>query len=145
MTSNVVQFGEMVRSTPIDPAQMLHHLQVLHGSGEGLGDVVLTFLSPHERARQFGVDSNFATMAGAAEQVQPLVDAGFGVYVSVNRFRSDRSAGRNSRHKRDVSVMTGLVADFDVKPGALRDGAEVGWLLGAVPPPTMVVESGSGG
>lgn len=144
MTSNVIQFGEMVRPTPIDPGQMLRHLQVLHGRGEGLGDVVLAFLSPHEQARQYGIDSDFAGMDGVSE-VQALVDAGFGAYVSVNRFRADRSRGRNSRHKKDVSVVSGVVADLDVKPGALADVGEVAALLGAVPAPTMIVDSGSGG
>jgi hypothetical protein len=113
VTSNVTLFGDFVQPTPVDPGQMLRHLQVLHGAGEGLGDVVLSFLSPHEQARQYGVDGDFAGMTEVGE-VQALVDAGFGVYVSVNRFRADRSRGRNSRHKKDVAVVSGVVADLDV-------------------------------
>lgn len=145
MTSNVTLFGDLVHPTPIDAAQMLRHLQMLHGSGEGMGDVVLSFLSPHEPARQYGVDADFSDMSGADAMVQPIVDAGFGAYVSVNRFQKDRSAGQNSRHKRDVSVVTGVVADLDVKLGALQSTAEVDQLLSVVPSPTLVVGSGSGG
>lgn len=121
-------------------------LREVHGGGAGRGELVLYCQrggGRHAERRQVGVD------LGADAEIEglgDLVERGFNVYVTPCRFASDRVP--NTRRQRDVVWGPGVWADLDLKPNlptGIRTPAEMDRVLAALPQPTLLVDSGSGG
>lgn len=140
-------------STPIDPEQVRRYLRAVHGQGGGQGELVLYAQrgqgGKHTERRQAGVDLDLQVVDGSAGDafgLQPLMDGGWDVYVTPCRFDSERV--RHTRRQADVCWVPGVWADLDIKEGvegAIQDGLEMERVVRALPEPTVLVDSGSGG
>lgn len=145
-------------SSRVDLVQVREFLEVVHGAGAGRGELVLYAQrgagGRRTERRQAGVDldpiQGLRVEAGAAAEeafgLQELVDGGWDVYVTPCRFNPGRAPG--TRRQGDVVWAPGVWVDLDVKPnadGGIRTAEEMERVVAALPEPTLLVDSGSGG
>jgi hypothetical protein len=144
-------FAEAYQTPPgLDMAQAQRFLTELHGSGNGDAHVVLWFHNT-KLSRRRGVQQLSARgLAGLTDEggeLATLVANDWNVYVTPCRFLPDRQPP-NSRRAESVCLAPGTWADLDVKPDVAHlphSIEELRKVYAALPRPTLLVGSGSGG
>jgi len=144
-----VRFGDLLPRT--DPDQALEFLDALHRDARGF--VELTVISRGPRKATFtGVDTWEDARRAVLDDPRfwtwcEDTDLRWDAYTAVSSFSTPSKRGHRGL-ARDAWEIPGVYADLDVKPdqeGAFRTRAELETFLAKLPPPTMRVETGSGG
>jgi hypothetical protein len=147
--STTTTFAEAYSTPSFDLAQAQRFLTALHGPGNGDAHVVL-WLHNTKLARRRGVQQLSAPLLNIADDdgtLARMVANDWNVYVTPCRFRPDRQPP-NSRRAESVCLAPGTWADLDVKPDVPHlphDRNELVRVYQALPRPTVLVGSGSGG
>jgi putative DNA primase/helicase len=132
-------------SVSVDDAQAERFLRLLHGTPDDAGtEYAILRKTPkrndgrHKRVKLGEVPPN-GTVAQAAK---------FDLYATPNGFRPRPAKDHPHRVQRDVTHVTSLFADLDIKPDVPtlpQTEAELRAVLDTIPAPTILVASGSGG
>jgi putative DNA primase/helicase len=142
-------FAEAYSTPSFDLEQAQSFLTALHGPGNGDAQVVL-WLHNTKLPRRRGVQQLSAPPTGLTDEggeLGRMVANDWNVYVTPCRFRPDRQPP-HSRRAESVVLAPGTWADLDVKPNVPHlphDRDELVRVYQALPRPTVLVGSGSGG
>jgi len=116
-------------------------LRALHADSPGY--VTVNTLNRWEE-HAFSTYSDALAALEAVPNLDHLARDGRNAYISVCSFREAKERGRG--HASEVVGVPGVWADLDAcKPGYALDEASLLHLLSLLPPPTVLVSSGSGG
>lgn len=124
-----------------DRDQAARFAEVLHARDEQRqpSDAVAVFIGRGNTRHDWLRDKNMQYAPGFPGDAE-----GVNSYMAVCRFER----GSLRRRADSVVLVPGVWADLDIKPGASdqpHDGAELETIMAALPRPTMLVDSGSGG
>lgn len=146
------------RSPQVDVEQASHHLRMLHAGTRPDEWLSLVLLGAGRRERHAFSPSSYlhreaVSAADSASGLQDVVDGdergGWNVYTACSAFRAVPERGRGTRA--DVSSVSGVWADLDVKPGTEGYFQSEDELLAYIArlsksaQPTLEIASGSGG
>lgn len=154
-----IRLKDLLGSVHLDIAKTNHFLKILHGPGIGYGNAQLFFklrdggnISDatagsvrtvlHRPASDLWLTGHQVTLPEPDLELRRSIEAYWNMYVSVGRFSGTRRSSDES------TWIPGTWADLDLKPSlecGFTTSDELDAFITSIAPPTLVVDSGSGG
>src|SRR5882757_597789 len=139
--------AESFTAPHVDPEMASEHLQILHGSAQGLISLVLLGSEKRERHCFFSTDDIEETSYEDSQHgLQDVAGEQWNIYIACSTFKERPEKGRGNRD--NVLSIPGVWADLDVKPdteGFFHSTEEIDRYMELLPQPTIEITTGSGG